>query len=131
MKNLMIALISILTTTVFAAPETKEFDSAGLTQVVIENTSGKVSVSASTGAKATVVATKNEFTDNCLQIGAVSYLNSRPLIEGLEELLPSAKLILDYPSRLADALAILGERNLQDTVWLVTDTRIRSRHPET
>ncbi len=40
-----------------------------------------------------------------LQIGAVSYLNSRPLIEGLEGLLPSANLILDYPSRLADSLA--------------------------
>jgi hypothetical protein len=32
--------------------------------------------------------------------------------------------------RLADALALLGERGLQDTVWLVTDTRIRSRHAE-
>lgn len=40
-----------------------------------------------------------------LQIGAVSYLNSRPLIEGLEDLLPSATLVLDYPSRLADSLA--------------------------
>ncbi len=40
-----------------------------------------------------------------LQIGAVSYLNSRPLIEGLTELLPSANLVLDYPSRLADSLS--------------------------
>lgn len=40
-----------------------------------------------------------------MQIGAVSYLNSRPLIEGLEGLLPAANLVLDYPSRLADALA--------------------------
>ena len=40
-----------------------------------------------------------------LQIGAVSYLNSRPLIEGLEDLVPSANLILDYPSRLADSLS--------------------------
>lgn len=30
--------------------------------------------------------------------------------------------------KLAESLVILGERNLQDTVWLVTDTRIRSRH---
>jgi hypothetical protein len=29
--------------------------------------------------------------------------------------------------RLADALAALGERNLDDSVWLVTDTRICSR----
>lgn len=41
-----------------------------------------------------------------MQIGAVSYLNSRPLIEGLGGLLPSAELTLDYPSRLADALAL-------------------------
>ena len=40
-----------------------------------------------------------------IQIGAVSYLNSRPLIEGLGELLPSANLVLDYPSRLADSLS--------------------------
>jgi len=32
--------------------------------------------------------------------------------------------------RLADALTLLGERNLRDTVWLVTDTRIRSRHAD-
>jgi hypothetical protein len=32
--------------------------------------------------------------------------------------------------RLADALALLGERDLRDTVWLVMDTRIRSRHAE-
>lgn len=38
------------------------------------------------------------------RIGAVSYLNSRPLVEGLSESLPSADLVLDYPSRLADSL---------------------------
>lgn len=47
-----------------------------------------------------------------IRIGAVSYLNSKPLIEGLQELLDdhggglrSAELILDYPSRLADQLS--------------------------
>ena len=40
-----------------------------------------------------------------LRVGAVNYLNSKPLIEGLEESLPRAELILDYPSRLADGLA--------------------------
>lgn len=44
-------------------------------------------------------------TADPLQIGAVSYLNSRPLIEGLDRLLPEARLTLDYPSRLADALS--------------------------
>jgi len=41
-----------------------------------------------------------------MQLGAVSYLNSKPLIEGLTELAPDAELILDYPSRLADDLAM-------------------------
>jgi hypothetical protein len=36
----------------------------------------------------------------------------------------------DLIRRLADALTLLGERDLRDTVWLVTDTRIRSRHAE-
>ena len=40
-----------------------------------------------------------------MRIGAVNYLNSKPLIEGLAELAPQAELILDYPSRLADNLA--------------------------
>lgn len=40
-----------------------------------------------------------------VQIGAVSYLNSKPLIEDLDQLASSAKLTLDYPSRLADDLA--------------------------
>ncbi|MDX1963535.1 MAG: menaquinone biosynthesis protein [Pirellulales bacterium] len=40
-----------------------------------------------------------------LQLGAVSYLNTKPLIEGLAELAPYANLQLDYPSRLADRLA--------------------------
>jgi chorismate dehydratase len=38
------------------------------------------------------------------RIGAVSYLNSKPLIEGLPELLHGSELVLDYPSRLADEL---------------------------
>jgi len=40
-----------------------------------------------------------------MRIGAVNYLNSRPLIEGLSSLLPTAEISLDYPSRLADQLA--------------------------
>src|ERR1700729_3932777 len=42
--------------------------------------------------------------DGPVRIGAVNYLNSKPLIEGLGELLPEAELSLDYPSRLADGL---------------------------
>lgn len=39
-----------------------------------------------------------------IRVGAVSYLNSKPLIEGLAALCPQVELILDVPSRLADEL---------------------------
>src|SRR5262245_55808850 len=39
-----------------------------------------------------------------LRIGAVSYLNTKPLIYDLEQFAPDAELILDHPSRLADDL---------------------------
>lgn len=40
------------------------------------------------------------------RIGAVSYLNTKPLIAALDQYAPQAELILDLPSRLADCLAI-------------------------
>jgi chorismate dehydratase len=40
-----------------------------------------------------------------IRIGAVNYLNSKPLIYELPLLAPEAELILDVPSRLADRLA--------------------------
>ncbi len=40
-----------------------------------------------------------------VRLGAVNYLNSRPLIEDLDQLLTGSSIELDYPSRLADALA--------------------------
>ncbi|MFO1020930.1 MAG: menaquinone biosynthesis protein [Planctomycetales bacterium] len=40
-----------------------------------------------------------------IRVGAVNYLNSKPLIEGLADLAPSIELHLDFPSRLADRLA--------------------------
>jgi chorismate dehydratase len=39
-----------------------------------------------------------------IRIGAVNYLNTKPLIHDLERLAPAAQLILDYPSRLAERL---------------------------
>lgn len=39
-----------------------------------------------------------------MRLGAVSYLNSKPLVEGLADLAPHADVRLDFPSRLADAL---------------------------
>jgi chorismate dehydratase len=40
-----------------------------------------------------------------MRIGAVTYLNARPLIVALPERAPQWELVLDHPSRLADALA--------------------------
>ena len=44
--------------------------------------------------------------ETCIRIGAVNYLNTKPLIHELEQLAPSAELILDYPSRLADQMRL-------------------------
>ena len=41
-----------------------------------------------------------------VRIGAVRYLNSKPLIYRLDELAPDAELVLDVPSRLAPASTI-------------------------
>src|SRR5438128_10420650 len=40
-----------------------------------------------------------------VRVGAVNYLNTKPLIHNLEALAPQAVLSLDLPSRLADQLA--------------------------
>ena len=40
-----------------------------------------------------------------LRVGAVSYLNTKPLVYGLAESLTRADLVFDLPSRLADGLA--------------------------
>jgi chorismate dehydratase len=42
--------------------------------------------------------------NRAIRIGAVSYLNSKPLVYNLSQLAGEAELILDYPSRLADRL---------------------------
>jgi chorismate dehydratase len=48
----------------------------------------------------------SEFGAHCpLRIGAVTYLNTVPLVRGLPELLPAADVSFDHPSRLADQLA--------------------------
>ncbi|MBC7854483.1 MAG: menaquinone biosynthesis protein [Pirellulaceae bacterium] len=40
-----------------------------------------------------------------MRIGAVSYLNTKPLVHGLAEFAPRAEVVFDLPSRLADELA--------------------------
>jgi chorismate dehydratase len=41
-----------------------------------------------------------------IRVGAVNYLNTKPLICGFEDFAPEAELRLDLPSRLADQLAV-------------------------
>ncbi len=44
--------------------------------------------------------------ETAVRVGAVNYLNTKPLIHEFDLLAPNAELILDVPSRLADQLAI-------------------------
>ena len=41
-----------------------------------------------------------------IRVGAVNYLNAKPLIERLADFAPEIELSLDLPSRLADQLAV-------------------------
>jgi chorismate dehydratase len=41
-----------------------------------------------------------------LRIGAVNYLNTKPLVYGLERVAPQGEVIFDLPSRLADGLVL-------------------------
>ncbi len=76
--------------------------------------------------------------ERLVRIGAVSYLNSKPLIEDLAELARDAELILDVPSRLADNLSA-GELDvalipsvevLRDAEYeIVSDACVATRGP--
>lgn len=59
-----------------------------------------------------------------LRIGAVQYLNTAPLVHGLAELAPRARLSFDLPSRLADQLAA-GELDIA-----LAPSIEAARHPE-
>ncbi len=59
-----------------------------------------------------------------LRIGAVNYLNTKPLVYGLAERLPTAEILFDLPSRLADRLSA-GELD----VALIPSIAL-ARHPE-
>ena len=51
------------------------------------------------------MAQSNPTDSRPLRVGAVNYLNTKPLIRGFQELAPHADLRMDLPSRLADTLA--------------------------
>src|SRR3954471_9699460 len=51
------------------------------------------------------IARRGPVMDRPIRVGAVNYLNTKPLICDLEQLAPRAELVLDVPSRLADRLA--------------------------
>src|SRR5215207_3255379 len=73
-----------------------------------------------------------------LRVGAVNYLNTKPLIERLTDFAPNIALSLDLPSRLADQLAA-GELDVGlipvveffrgDNYGLVPNVAIGSRGP--
>jgi chorismate dehydratase len=48
---------------------------------------------------------QNMSTQHQLRIGAVSYLNTKPLVDQLDQILPDAEIVYDLPSRLSDDLA--------------------------
>ncbi len=73
-----------------------------------------------------------------LKVGAVSYLNTKPLVYQLEERAPAIRLVFDLPSRLADGLAtgeldvalIPSVEYLQDPSYtIVSDACIACRGP--
>lgn len=73
-----------------------------------------------------------------IRIGAVNYLNTKPLIENLSAFAPQARLSLEVPSKLADQLAA-GELDVAlipvieyfrgDNYSIVPDVSIASRGP--
>src|ERR671931_2026325 len=76
--------------------------------------------------------------ENPVRVGAVNYLNTKPLICDLEALAPEAELVLEVPSRLADLLAAgrldvalipVIEYFRAGTYTLVPDIAIASRGP--
>jgi len=70
-------------------------------------TESQISVSKSINSpyKASETTTGAPPATSTVRVGAVNYLNSKPLVEDLSGLLPEATVSLDYPSRLADQLA--------------------------
>ena len=52
-----------------------------------------------------VVRNGTPYNDVFMRIGAVNYLNSKPLVCGLEGAAPGVRVTYDLPSRLADSLA--------------------------
>lgn len=73
-----------------------------------------------------------------IRVGAVNYLNTKPLVEGLAELAPTIDLSFDLPSRLADQLAACEldvglipviEYFRAGTYSVVPDVSIASRGP--
>ncbi len=76
--------------------------------------------------------------NSMLRIGAVTYLNTKPLVYGLQRRLPDAQLVFDLPSRLADDLAarrldvalIPSVESFQDPRYqIVSDACIACRGP--
>ena len=65
MKKSVFILSIVLSSFASAAAEVKEFDSANISEVVVQNISGKVDVVSTDSVKTVVTATKNKFSENC------------------------------------------------------------------
>jgi len=70
-------------------------------------TESEISVTESVNSphEAAEIVARAPVATSTVRVGAVNYLNSKPLIEDLPGLLSEATVSLDYPSRLADQLA--------------------------
>jgi DUF4097 and DUF4098 domain-containing protein YvlB len=65
MKKLILVISCLVVQTALAASETKEFDTKDMTELSIENQSGKIKISSLENSKASVTATKNKFSEKC------------------------------------------------------------------
>ena len=69
-----------------------------------------------------MVSRRSELTNGRIRAGAVTYLNARPLVISLPQFAPQVEVVVDLPSRLADALA--------DCTWVIGTTRRKGKQRE-
>ena len=110
----------------------------GMTPIITGRTTWKVDQMIGSTRNTTSSRTDGGWRANQIRIGAVSYLNSKPLVEHLPELCPTADVLFDVPSRLADQLAAGSldvalipsiEAFLDPSYEIVSDACVATRGP--